>query len=30
MGKTSVEKHALKEAKQWVDDRILKAKIFDP
>jgi hypothetical protein len=30
MGQTSAEKHALKEAKQWVDDRILKAKIFDP
>jgi hypothetical protein len=30
MGQTSAEKQALKEAKQWVDDRILKAKIFDP
>ena len=30
MGKPSAEKYALKEARQWVDDRILKAKIFDP
>lgn len=29
MRKTSAEKHALKEAKQWVDDRLLKVKIFD-
>ena len=28
MGKTSAEKHALKEAKQWVDARLLKVKIF--
>jgi hypothetical protein len=29
MGKTSAEKHALKEAKQWVDDRLGKARISD-
>ena len=29
MGKTSAEKHALEEAKQWVDDRLLKVKIFE-
>ena len=28
MGQTSAEKHALEEAKQWVDARLLKAKIF--
>ena len=28
MGKRSAEKHALQEAKQWVDARLLKAKIF--
>ena len=29
MRKTSAEKHALEEAKQWVNDRLLQAKIFD-
>jgi hypothetical protein len=29
MRKTSAEKHALEEAKQWVDDRLLKVKILD-
>jgi hypothetical protein len=29
MGKTSVEKHALEGAKQWVDVRLFKAKILD-
>ena len=29
MRKTSAEKHALEEAKQWVDDRLLKVKIFE-
>jgi len=29
MGKRSAEKHALEEAKQWVDGRLLKAKIVD-
>ena len=29
MRKTSAEKHALEEAKQWVDDRLLKAQIFN-
>ena len=28
MGQKSAEKHALKEAKQWVDDRLLKARII--
>ena len=29
MRKTSAEKHALEGAKQWVNDRLLQAKIFD-
>jgi hypothetical protein len=29
MKQTTAEKHALKEAKQWVDDRLLKVKSFD-
>jgi hypothetical protein len=29
MRKTSAEKHALEEAKQWVNDRLLQTKIFD-
>ena len=28
MGKTSAEKQALEEAKQWVDDRLREAKIL--
>jgi hypothetical protein len=29
MWKKSVEKHAIEEAKQWVDDRLGKSKISD-
>ena len=29
IGKTSAEKHALEDAKQWVNARLLKATIFD-
>jgi hypothetical protein len=29
MRKTRAEKHALEEAKRWVNDRLLQAKMFD-